>query len=51
MDVYAINKITGEREKIVYKGKSEDDAERFCEQWGWNYDDGHRSYWLEIDGV
>lgn len=27
----------------------EEDAEKFCEMWGWSYDDGHYSYWLFIE--
>ena len=48
VNLYAINKITNQREKLVYKGKNEEDAEIFCEQWGWKYDDGYKSFWLEI---
>lgn len=24
-------------------------AQRFCEEWGWSYDDGKFSYWLNIE--
>ena len=28
---------------------SEDKALNFCEAWGWSYDDGHKSYWLDYE--
>ena len=26
--------------------ETENEAESFCESWGWNYDDGSNSYYL-----
>lgn len=45
--VYAIDKRTRQRAKLVYDATTKDAAVKFCESWGWNYDDGHKSYWLE----
>lgn len=28
---------------------SEDKALNFCESWGWSYDDGQKSYWLDYE--
>jgi len=27
---------------------SKEEAEQFCEQWGWNFDDGVNNYWMKI---
>ena len=34
---------------VVFGPTTEDNAERFCEQWGWSYDDGRHSYWLGLE--
>lgn len=47
--VYTINKITGYREDIIETGLTESEAESYCESWGWNYDDGHRSFWIDYE--
>lgn len=46
--VIAIRKGSKE-EKILGTYHIEEDAEKFCEMWGWSYDDGHHSYWLCIE--
>ena len=28
---------------------SKEEAEQFCERWGWSFDDGVHSYWMELD--
>lgn len=28
---------------------SKEQAEKYCEQWGWSYDDGEHSYWLSME--
>lgn len=28
---------------------TEEQAERYCEQWGWSYTEGEKSYWLSIE--
>ena len=38
---------TGE-EITVLSGVTDQEAECFCEQWGWIYDDGKDSFWLII---
>lgn len=40
---------TDKAEIIVSTAETERAAERFCEAWGWNYDDGGCSYWLEYE--
>ena len=32
----------------VCPATTEEKAFRFCEQWGWSYDDGKHSYWLSV---
>lgn len=41
------NRRTGEEIEIL-SGVTDQEAERFCEQWGWIYDDGKGSFWLII---
>ena len=43
--VITTDKKTGE-ETVIETFTTEEKAERFCEMWGWNYDDGVKSYWL-----
>lgn len=46
--VILINKVT--REKLIYcTCYTEREAEKCCEEWGWSYDDGHHSYWMDIE--
>ena len=45
--VIGIGKATGQEIKLL-SNVSEEVAERFCEEWGWSYDDGKRAYWTEI---
>ncbi len=47
--VYTYSKVTNRTVKILATGLTEEEAENFCESWGWNYDDGERSYWLSYD--
>lgn len=35
-----------EQTKVLESNLTEEQAESFCESWGWSYDDGHNSYWL-----
>jgi hypothetical protein len=46
--VIATRKGSKERKTLGTYHK-EQDAERFCEMWGWSYDDGHYSYWLGVE--
>lgn len=46
--VMAISKITSEEVRPIEENLSYEDAHTFCEQWGWNYDDGEESYWTGI---
>ena len=39
--VLGVNRRTGEEKKIA-EFETEQEAERFCEEWGWFYDDGDR---------
>ena len=48
MKVILINKVTKE-ETVLIDDITEQEAESFCEAWGWNYDDGYKSYWLGLD--
>lgn len=34
---------------VVFGPTTEEKADRFCEQWGWTYDDGKCSYWLSVE--
>lgn len=46
-----INKRTKEK-TTLYNGLTEQQAERFCESWGWIYtDENNISYWLELEGT
>lgn len=33
-------------EKIIKDNMTKEEAEKFCELWGWSYDDGEHSYYL-----
>lgn len=45
VEVYGRNRRSGV-EIVVYVARNSEDAERFCEEWGWNYSDGSDEYWL-----
>lgn len=47
--VFTINKVTAQRVEVISEGLTEEQALKECEEWGWNYDDGHRSYWLDYE--
>ena len=47
--VYTYSKATHKTVAVLESGLTREDAESFCEAWGWNYDDGERSYWLDYD--
>lgn len=47
--VFTTSKVTGQRVEILEDKLTERQAERFCEEWGWNYDDGERSFWLDYE--
>lgn len=46
--VIATRKDNNEKKTLgtYYNGE---DAEKFCEMWGWSYDDGRCSYWLDVE--
>lgn len=47
VDVYG--KIKGTNKVVVVmQANTESEAEKFCESWGWSYDDGKHSYLLSI---
>ena len=47
--VNIINKRTKEK-TTLYNGLTEQQAERFCEQWAWMYtDENNITYWLELE--
>ena len=49
MRVVIINKRTKEK-TIIKKNLTEEQAESFCEMWGWMYcDENGISYWLAIE--
>lgn len=45
VDVFGRNKKTG-HEVVIYAARDQEDAERFCEEWGWSFSDGSEEYWL-----
>jgi hypothetical protein len=47
-NVIAINKRTRE-EHVEEVFRTEAEALKMCEAWGWSYDDGTTSYWLEYE--
>lgn len=49
-NIYIIEKSTKKR-SVLDTVDTERKAERFCEMWGWSYDDGEKSYWLEYEEV
>lgn len=49
-NVIAINKRTRE-EHVKEVFRTEAEALKMCEEWGWSYDDGTTSYWLEYEEV
>lgn len=50
VNIIAIRKRDGQ-EKILQTVSTTAKAESFCEVWGWNYDDGQESYWLEYEEI
>lgn len=36
---------------ILDRVSTEQQAIKFCEQWGWSYDDGQQSYWLDYKEI
>lgn len=49
-DVIGIAKATGRR-IVILPEVPEAQAKKFCEEWGWTYDDGHNAYWLDYQEV
>ena len=47
--VIGTSKATRE-EKIIKDNITKEEAEKFCELWGWSYDDGEHSYYLGYEG-
>ena len=47
--IFTINKVTGQHEAVLGNTMTEEAAENFCEAWGWTYDDGKRSFWLDFE--
>lgn len=40
----------GTKETIILEsGLTEKQALKFCESWGWSYDDGLFNYWLDYE--
>ena len=38
------------REQFLYGTfATEEQALKVCEEWGWEYDDGHESFWLSYE--
>ena len=48
--VYGKNKKTGAISVIEVCNDSQD-AERFCESWGWSFDDGKEDYYMTIEDL
>ena len=48
VEVYGINTKTHEK-VTVDMCKNERQANKFCEEWGWIYDDETGRYWLGIE--
>lgn len=46
--IYGKRKGTEER-KVIQSFKQKWQAERMCEQWGWEYCDENHSYWMDIE--
>lgn len=46
---------TRKADKSIFKNIliniSEAQAEKFCEEWGWSYDEDGHSYWLSIESI
>lgn len=38
-----------EESKVIQSFRQRWKAEKMCEEWGWNYDDGQRSYWMSYE--
>lgn len=47
--VVAIRKADKSITKNILVSVTEARAEKFCEQWGWSYDEDGHSYWLSIE--
>lgn len=47
--VIGIKKTNKAEIKTIVENLSEHQAENFCEAWGWTYDDGQHSYWLDYE--
>lgn len=40
-----------EKTIVLSSGITEEKALKFCESWGWSYDDGYKSYWLGYEEI
>lgn len=47
--VVATRKSNKNESKNIFVNISEAQAEKYCEQWGWSYDENGHSYWLSIE--
>lgn len=47
--VVATRKADKSLSKNILVSVSEAQAEKYCEQWGWSYDEDGHSYWLSIE--
>jgi hypothetical protein len=47
--IITINKVTGQQEAVLQNAMTEEAAENFCEGWGWIYDDGEHSFWMDYE--
>lgn len=45
-NVIGIGKASGRR-ILILPDVTEGQAKKFCEEWGWSYDDGENAYWLD----
>lgn len=48
--VYGKNKNTG-KISVIEICDNQQDAERFCESWGWSFDDGKEDYYMTIEDL
>lgn len=48
--VYTVSKSPHYRVDTIATGLTEEQAESFCESWGWNYcDEQGRSFWIDYE--
>ena len=47
--IIATRKANKKEKLVLATNVTEKVAENFCESWGWSYDDGKKSYWLDYE--